>query len=163
MDTGGPDQYQATQSVRMQRRAEGPSGPDRRVRRRVIKRKDPARMLVLLVDDESFMRQIYQILLHRVFKARVMTAMNGDDALRRAAAVRPSLVISDVNHPGLDGLELARELRRLYSRLPVLLISGAMSGAIQAKAMEAGATGCLSKPFTTDEFLRLVRRVLQRK
>lgn len=120
-------------------------------------------MLVLLVDDESFMLQIYQILLHRVFKARVMTAMNGDDALRRAAAVRPSLVISDVNHPGLDGLELARELRRLYSRLPVLLISGAMSGAIQAKAMEAGATGCLSKPFTTDEFLRLVRRVLQRK
>lgn len=151
------------QSVLMQREAGRPPAPDRPLCRHAAKRLDPPRGLVLLVDDESLMLEIYQILLHRVFKARVMTAMNGDDALRRAAVVRPCLVISDVNHPGLDGLELTRELRRLYSRLPVLLISGAMTGAIQAKAMEAGATGCLTKPFTTDEFLRLVRRVLQRK
>ena len=84
-----------------------------------------------------------------------MTAMNGDDALRRAAAMRPRLVISDVNHPGLDGLELARKLRQLHPRLPVILASGAMSGAIQAEAIEVGVTACLTKPFTTDEFLRL--------
>ena len=118
---------------------------------------------MLLVDDESINLMIYQAVLHRVFRARVMTATNGDDALRRAAALRPSLVISDVNHTGLDGLELTRELLRLHPRLPIILISGAMTVAIQSEAITAGAIACLAKPFDYADFLRVIRRVWRRR
>jgi CheY-like chemotaxis protein len=119
--------------------------------------------LVLLVDDEPCMLRIYQCILHRYFKARVMTTQHGGQALQLASERRPCLVISDLNHPGLNGLELTQELLRLYARLPVVLISGAMSAGIQAEAKAAGVSACLTKPFAIDEFLRVLRRVSRRR
>jgi CheY-like chemotaxis protein len=109
------------------------------------------------------MLQIYQVILLRAFKARVMTAMNGDEALRRTSEARPHLIISDINHPGLDGLEFTRQVRQMHPRLPIILISGAMSAEIRAEALNVGATACLTKPFTPDEFLRVLRRAWQHR
>jgi CheY-like chemotaxis protein len=114
---------------------------------------------ILLVDDEPCAIQWYQAILHRGFNARIMTAQDGDQALQRISAVRPHLIISDLNHPGLNGLDLTRQVRRLYSRLPVVLISGMMSAEIRAEALGAGATACLSKPCSPAEFLHVLRRV----
>lgn len=76
-------------------------------------------------------------------------------ALREAACL-----VSDVRMPGMDGLELQRQVRVAYPELPVILISAHVDDQIRRRALEEGAVDFLYKPFDGEELLRSIHRAL---
>jgi signal transduction histidine kinase len=102
--------------------------------------------LVLVVEDHADMRAWFVEELREGF--RVATAADGEQGLAQALALRPTLVVSDIMMPRLDGLALARALRERPGAPRILLISAKVSQADRAAAL-AVADGWLPKPFSS--------------
>jgi two-component system, cell cycle sensor histidine kinase and response regulator CckA len=114
---------------------------------------------VLLVEDETAVRELVERILRKAGFV-VTSAPDALVALRTAADTGPfDLLVSDIVMPGMNGIELARELRAVRPDLRVLLISGYTEEAVG----RVGPDGIdlLSKPFTADELLGRIRQVLQ--
>ncbi|MHB9025841.1 MAG: response regulator transcription factor [Armatimonadota bacterium] len=115
---------------------------------------------ILVVDDEAQIRRA----LHALLTARgyaVELAENGEDALTAAAARPPDLVILDLSMPGMDGLEVCRELRAWYAG-PILILSVHGEDRQKVAALDLGADDYLTKPFSTAELLARIRALLRR-
>jgi len=109
---------------------------------------------ILVVDDSSAARNhIVELLKRRNFS--VVTANNGVQALERLSQYKNiKMVITDLEMPTMDGIELTNQIRRLYTReqLAVIGISGASSGVHSARFIKNGADDFLRKPFCPEEF-----------
>ena len=117
--------------------------------------------VVLSVDDSSSMRLLVKGTLQTAGYEVVQT-VDGVEALEYARSHSVDLVLTDVNMPHMDGISLVRELRGLanYKSVPILVLT-TVSGADNRKlGKEAGATGWLLKPFSPEELLAAVKRVL---
>lgn len=116
------------------------------------------RSLILVVDDDPRIREIMrEVLLEEGFV--VMTAADGPQAIRRAAAQPPALVILDIGLPLMGGHEVAAALRAAHSdALPILTITA--DGGAADKAQRVGAFAYLRKPFDLDDLVAAVRGVL---
>jgi two-component system KDP operon response regulator KdpE len=115
---------------------------------------------VLVVDDE---RQIVRALSANL-RARgyeVDEALDGESALRLAAAHRPDAVILDLGLPGIDGVEVIRGLRG-WTRVPIIVLSVRDREADKVMALDAGADDYVTKPFGMDELLARLRAALRR-
>ncbi len=117
-------------------------------------------MKILLVDDHAIVRSGLRRLLATSAHAEILEVANGRDALTLARAERPDLVILDLNLPGLGGLELIRRLMQEEKTTRILVFSMHAEPLYVARALEAGATGYLSKNVAPDELLTAVRRVV---
>lgn len=116
---------------------------------------------VLVVEDDPGMRSLLATVLSEE-GYRVETARDGTEGLSKLRSVEPDLVITDLRMPGLSGIDLMREGRRLgsESRWIVITAYGSIAGAVEA--MREGASDYLTKPLQSPEELRLsVRRVLR--
>lgn len=117
---------------------------------------------VLVVDDSSSMRQMVSFALkqagHDVTEGR-----DGNDGLSKAQGLKADLVITDVNMPGKDGLELTRELRKLpdYKFTPILVLTTEAGPEKKQEGKSAGATGWLVKPFDPEKLMSTVNKVLR--
>lgn len=108
---------------------------------------------ILVVDDDSSTLDLVRTLL-QLQGYPVVTASNGDDALRLAAECRPSLVVTDLMMPGMDGSALCAHLRDdLHWRGPLIMVTAAPRRTVRA----ACATVLLGKPLDITSFLELVR------
>ncbi len=115
---------------------------------------------LLVVDDEPQILQVVAgILQDEGFE--VLTAPDGETALKMVAGAAPELVLLDISLPGLDGLEVLTELKRQYPFLPVIIISayGSVENAI--KATRLGAYDFIEKPPNADKILLSVRNALE--
>ncbi len=92
----------------------------------------------------------------------VALAADGSQGLESAAAIRPDLVVLDVLMPGVDGLQVCRELRAQGSRTPILMLTARDAVADRVEGLEAGADDYLVKPFALEELLARVRALLRR-
>ena len=92
----------------------------------------------------------------------VALAADGAEGLASAAQIRPDLVVLDVLMPGVDGLEVCRELRAKGSRTPILMLTARDAVADRVEGLEAGADDYLVKPFALEELLARVRALLRR-
>ena len=113
--------------------------------------------LVLVVDDYTDNREMISELLVGV-GLRVVEARDGVEALERAAALRPALILLDVALPRVDGWEVARRLRADPS-LPavrILAVTGNTQVDVQACARAAGCDGMMTKPFGPEALLATV-------
>jgi len=93
----------------------------------------------------------------------IAQAANGLEALEYAKThAAPRLVLSDVNMPNMDGLTLLRELRALpsYKHVPILMLTTESGPDIKKRAKESGATGWIVKPFSPQELLATVKRLV---
>ncbi len=117
---------------------------------------------VLFVDDESEFRELISHLLEREGFS-VLTASEGESALKTVRTGKPDVVLSDIKMPGMDGMELLKSLQKLDPELPVVLITGYgdIPGAVEA--MQAGAYDYLVKPFQHDETIRVLRRAMDER
>jgi DNA-binding response OmpR family regulator len=114
--------------------------------------------LILVVDDDPQVRRWVQDVLESE-GLEVAAAAEGRQALKLAASQPPALVVLDVTLPGLQGAEVARELRAvLGSQVPILVITA--DGRAADKAAQVQAFAHLRKPFTMDELLAVVRHGL---
>ena len=118
---------------------------------------------ILLVDDDAAFREFVRSLLSRIGYDVVETG-EGDEALEVARAERPSLVLLDVDVPGISGYEVCRALRDMYGEdLPIIFVSGRRTEQLDlVGGLLIGADDYVVKPFETAELLARVRRHLSR-
>jgi DNA-binding response OmpR family regulator len=115
---------------------------------------------VLVVDDEPEIVRLVRDYLERAGFA-VVTAADGDTALRVAHRNRPDIVVLDLGLPGIDGLDVARELRR-GGEMPIIMLTARTEEADRVAGLELGADDYVSKPFSPRELVARVRAVLRR-
>ena len=115
---------------------------------------------ILLVDDEPRIVQLVRDYLeHGGFT--VLVASDGASALRTARTGRPDLVILDLGLPGLDGLDVARALRR-DGEVPIIMLTARTEESDKLVGLELGADDYMTKPFSPKELVARVRAVLRR-
>lgn len=115
---------------------------------------------VLIVDDEPQIVQIARDYLeHAGFG--VLTAADGATALELARTKRPDLVVLDLGLPGVDGLDVTRELRR-HSAIPIVMLTARDDELDRILGLELGADDYMTKPFSPRELVARVRAVLRR-
>jgi two-component system, OmpR family, alkaline phosphatase synthesis response regulator PhoP len=115
---------------------------------------------ILVVDDEpQIVRLVRDYLEHSGFS--VLTAGDGPAALRTARTGRPDLVVLDLGLPGLDGLDVARTLRR-DGEVPIIMLTARTEESDKLVGLELGADDYLTKPFSPKELVARVRAVLRR-
>lgn len=116
---------------------------------------------ILAVDDSTSMRQMVAFTLKSAGYS-VEEAADGQQALDIARNKGFDLVLSDVNMPIMDGIELIRHLRALanYKFTPILMLTTEAGVEKKQQGKEAGATGWIVKPFNPDQLLNTVKRVL---
>ena len=116
--------------------------------------------LILLVEDDPSIREITELGLRRA-GFRVVTAADGTSGLARFRTERPDLVLLDVMLPGLDGLEVAEQIRR-DSTTPIVMLTARSDTLDVVVGLEAGADDYIRKPFELPELVARVRAALRR-
>jgi len=116
---------------------------------------------VLVIEDEFAMRHALEDLLASEGH-RVIVAADGAMGLERARTERPDLILLDVMLPKVDGFSLAAELRRIGSKVPILLLTAKGGVDDRVAGLDAGADDYLAKPFNPQELLARVRALLRR-
>jgi chemosensory pili system protein ChpA (sensor histidine kinase/response regulator) len=114
--------------------------------------------LILVVDDSITVRRVTQRLLKRE-GYRVTLASDGLDALEKLQEEKPTVVLSDIEMPRMDGFDLARNIRAdaQLRDLPIIMITSRIAGKHREHAKELGVDHYLGKPYSEDELLGLVR------
>lgn len=109
----------------------------------------------LIVDDSSVMRKIVERSLRQagIVLGQVLEAGNGAEALQVLASSKVDLILSDINMPVMDGLELVRQLHAMgqTQHTPVVMITTEGSESHVVQALSYGARGYIRKPFTPDQ------------
>jgi DNA-binding NtrC family response regulator len=115
---------------------------------------------ILVVDDEKSLRRVVQVHLEQR-GYRVSTAENAADALVQMSRSEFALVLTDLRMPGRSGLELLKEVRRLYPETAVIVLTafGTVENAVEA--MQSGAYHYVTKPINYDELMIVVERALE--
>lgn len=114
---------------------------------------------VLVADDESSIRDLLSKTL-ALAEYDVDTAPDGRAALERLRLGHYDLLIADLKMPGMDGLTLIREARRLKADLPVIIITGFSTESSAIEAVNLGVAGYLTKPFRVPQVLAAAARAL---
>lgn len=115
---------------------------------------------ILVVEDEPKLARLLADYLRAAAFAPVVVG-RGDEALAAVAEHRPALVLLDLNLPGMDGIEVCRELRR-QSDLPVVMVTARVEEVDRLLGLELGADDYICKPFSPREVIARVRAVLRR-
>jgi len=115
---------------------------------------------ILAVDDSASMRQMVVFTLQSA-GYEVVEASDGQKALDIAKGTSFDLVLSDVNMPVMDGIELVKELRQIdaYKYTPILMLTTETAGDKKMAGKNAGATGWVVKPFNPDKLLATIKKV----
>ena len=121
--------------------------------------KPDGRPRVLVVDDEASIRDLLAKTL-ALAEYDVDVAHDGRVALERMRLFSYDLLITDLKMPGMDGLEVIHEARRLNASLPVIIITGFSTEATAIEAANLGVSGYLTKPFKVPKVLSVAARAL---
>ena len=130
------------------RPAASPASPVRNTRQRV-----------LVVDDEASIRDLLSKTL-ALAEYDVDTAPDGTTALDRMRAFSYDLLIADLKMPGMDGLTLIRQAKRIKADLPIIIITGFSTEASAIEAVNLGVAGYLTKPFRVPQVLAAASKAL---
>ncbi len=115
---------------------------------------------ILVVDDEKHIVQLTRLYLTNE-GYRVETATTGREALEKARALAPDLIILDLMLPEIDGWEVCRQLRR-ESDVPIIMLTARSDDVDKIVGLELGADDYVAKPFNPRELVARVRAVLRR-
>ncbi|MFN2160032.1 MAG: response regulator [Anaerolineales bacterium] len=115
---------------------------------------------ILIIEDES---ELVRILRSYLEKAgfEVLSAGRGDSGLETWKSAHPDLVILDLNLPGMDGLDVARQISRT-DETPIIMLTARVEEADRLVGLELGADDYITKPFSPREVVARVRAVLRR-
>lgn len=115
---------------------------------------------VLIADDHTVLRHGLRMILDEADDITVVgEAANGEEAVAQAHALTPEVVLMDVNMPGMDGVEAARQIRASLPQTRVLILTVSDKDRDLMGAIKAGARGYLLKSAESDDVLEAIRRV----
>ncbi|BAJ64067.1 response regulator transcription factor [Anaerolinea sp.] len=115
---------------------------------------------VLLIEDETELARVAQSYLEKA-GFQVILASRGDTGLSLFRQHKPDLVLLDLNLPGMDGLDVAREIRR-QSDVPLIMVTARVEETDRLIGLELGADDYIVKPYSVRELVARVRAVLRR-
>jgi DNA-binding response OmpR family regulator len=117
---------------------------------------------VLIVDDEkNILLTLSQSL--EVLQLETDTATNGEEALAKLKEKEFGLILLDIRMPGMDGMEVLRQVREIRPDIRIIMISAYGTIEVAVEAMKLGAVDFIQKPFSPEEIRALVSRVLDRE
>jgi CheY-like chemotaxis protein len=116
---------------------------------------------ILVIEDNDQNLYLVTFILERSGHT-VHAARDGQDGVRRAAELRPDLVLLDIQLPGMDGYAVARKLRENPDlvAVPIVAVTSYAMAGDREKALAAGCTGYIEKPINPETFLRQVEEHL---
>jgi len=119
---------------------------------------------ILVIEDDADIAFSVKYNLEKTGEFSVRVAADGENGLRLASETTPSLVVLDLNLPGIDGLEVCRQLRKtaLTAALPVIMLTARAEESQRVEGLDLGADDYVAKPFSVRELLSRVRAVLRR-
>ena len=115
---------------------------------------------VLYVEDNEFNRKIVrQLLLATSY--RLLEATDGEQGVATALEAQPDLILMDIQLPRLSGLDATQQLRQdpRTERIPIIVVTSFALSGDDRKALEAGASGYLAKPYSPRQLLELIRKL----
>ncbi len=118
-------------------------------------------MRILVVDDDRAVREALRRALV-LGGYEVELAVDGEQALERTAQSVPDAMVLDVGLPGIDGLEVCRRVRRMGSRVPILILTARDQVADRIDGLDVGADDYMIKPFDVGELKARLRALLRR-
>lgn len=116
---------------------------------------------IMVVDDSASLRQVVSIALSSAGYG-VVEACDGNDAIRKLNGQRVDLIISDVNMPNMDGISLARELKKLpdHRFTPIIMLTTEGRESMKKEGQAAGAKAWVVKPFLPQQMLTAVSKLI---
>ncbi len=119
------------------------------------------RTRILVADDSATIQKVFELAFENEDIEVILTS-DGNEALETIRRESPSMVIADVNMPGLDGFELCRMLKNdeKSASIPVYLISSALDDFDELRSEEVGAAGRFEKPFRSEDMVTRVKAVI---
>ena len=117
---------------------------------------------ILTVDDSASVRQMVSFTLRKV-GYDVVEAVDGRDGLGKVSGDRFDLIVTDLNMPNMDGIQLITAARKLpgYSFTPILMLTTESQAEKKVEARKAGATGWIVKPFNADQLISVVQKLVK--
>ena len=117
----------------------------------------------LIVEDSPMMRQLLVFALARVKNLRVTEADDGVDGLRKLAAAKFDIIITDINMPIMDGLKLVKRVRSdpVHKDVPIIIITTEGAHEDKRRALELGANAYITKPIQAPQVIAKVRELLK--
>ena len=116
---------------------------------------------ILTADDSASMRQMISFTL-RDAGYDVVEAVDGRDALAKITLSTPQMLITDLNMPNMDGIELIRQVRALpqCKYIPIVMLTTESQDAKKQEGRAAGASGWIIKPFRTEQLVMVAKKLL---
>jgi two-component system chemotaxis response regulator CheY len=116
---------------------------------------------ILTVDDSASIRMTTKIALTNA-GYQVTEAFDGAEGLTKATTGTYDLIVTDLNMPNMNGLEMIEALRQSPTNtgIPILFLTTESDADMKARAKAAGATGWVTKPFDPENLVKIVRKVL---
>ena len=114
---------------------------------------------LLVVDDDLHMRMMLEAVLESEGYS-VVLAESGPEALAIMKEEQPSLVLLDYMMPGMNGLDVLREIKKNHAQTDVIIVTGHGNEKLSIEMLNSGASDYIQKPFTMDKLLSSVKRVL---
>ena len=117
--------------------------------------------VILTADDSASIRQMVTFTLTNA-GYEVIEAIDGEDALQKAEGRSVDMVITDLNMPNIDGIELIKRLRAHseHKFVPIVLLSTESQEEKKMEGRKAGATGWIVKPFRPEQLISVIKKVL---
>ena len=117
----------------------------------------------LVVEDSPMMRQLLVFALSRVKHLRVTEADDGVDGLRKLAAGKFDIILTDINMPIMDGLKLVKRVRSdpTHKETPIIVITTEGSQEDRQRAMQLGANAYITKPIQAPQVIAKVKELLK--
>ncbi|KQO83588.1 response regulator [Rhizobium sp. Leaf262] len=118
---------------------------------------------ILTVDDSASIRMTTKIALTNA-GYQVTEAVDGADGLNKAKGGSFDLIVTDLNMPNMNGLEMIEALRQspAHTGIPIIFLTTESDADMKARAKAAGATGWVTKPFDPENLVKIVKKVLGR-
>ncbi len=116
----------------------------------------------LVVDDSASMRQLVSFTIKDA-GFDVVVAENGKDALSKVSGKKVDMVITDLNMPEMDGIELIKSLRKMpdYKFAPIVMLTTESQESKKAEGKQAGASGWIVKPFKPETLMEVVKKFVK--
>ncbi len=118
--------------------------------------------IIMTVDDSASIRQMVSFTLeHEGYD--VVQAVDGQDALDKLAEKTVNMIITDLNMPNIDGLELIKQVRTFseYKFTPIIMLTTESQAEKKQAGKSAGATGWIVKPFKPEDLIKVIKKVLR--
>jgi two-component system chemotaxis response regulator CheY len=123
----------------------------------------PEKLHALVVEDSPTMRQLIVFALARIRELKVTEADDGVDALKKLAAARFDMLITDINMPMMDGLKLIAMVRKndLHAAMPIVVITTEGAQEDRQRALSLGANAYITKPVQAPQVVQKVKELLR--